>query len=603
MATGETSMMADSLGTLVREHPRLFLSEGRLGDLKVLISTDAPLARYAQDVKARADAYLEARPLEHKLVGPRLLSVSREAVQRVYALGLAWRLTRQEKYAGALRETLLTVCSFQDWNPSHFLDTAEMSHAVGVGYDWLYGQLDEPTRKQIRLALIRLGLEEGIKVYDAGGWWAKSEFNWNQVCNGGMIIGALAIADTDPQYARKILPAATRSLPIALATYDPDGAWPEGPGYWGYATSYTAYGLAALESALRTDFGLSDHKGLADAGYFPLYTAGPTGLFFNYADAGERSALRAQSALYWLARRYGRPQLAAAQTRLLERTKAGPMDFIWYVPTTRADLPQLELDRLFRGPVEVAVFRSGWDDDQALFLSVKAGYNSVNHGHLDLGTFELDALGQRWARDLGSDDYNLPGYWDGKQGRQRWTYYRLGSFSHNVVLIDGQQQVVAGRSRFLGFHSADQPCAVLDLTSAYGTTVTRAHRGVAMVAGRKAVMVQDELDLVGKHDVAWGMTTDATIACDGPGAELKLGGRKLTARILSPVGAAFSVESAEQRPPEKANTGVSRLMIRLPGRDGSLRILVLLSPVWPDGGEAGVPVPVPLDRWIGQVTQ
>ena len=25
----------------------------------------------------------------------------------------------------------------------------------------------------------------------------------------------------------------------------------------------------------------------------------------------------------------------------------------------------------------------------------------------------MDALGQRWARDLGSDDYNLPGYFGG----------------------------------------------------------------------------------------------------------------------------------------------------------------------------------------------
>jgi hypothetical protein len=590
-------MPADNLDMLVRGHPRLLLSQPRLEDLKRLMATDTTLARYARDVTARADGYVEAKALEHKLVGPRLLSVSREAVQRVYALGLAWRLTGEEKYAKALRENLLTVCSFPDWNPSHFLDTAEMSHAVGVGYDWLYGELDEPTRAQIRAALIRRGLEEGIEVYDGRGWWAKSEFNWNQVCNGGMLAGALAIADTEPQYARKILSAAVGSLPIALATYDPDGAWGEGPGYWAYATSYTAYGLAALESALGTDFGVSDRKGMANAGYFPLYMAGPTGLFVNFADVGERSVLRPQPALYWLAQRYHEPQLAAAQTRLLERAKASPVDFIWYVPTGKADVPELELDKVFRGPVEVAVFRSAWDDDQALFLSVKAGYNSVNHGHLDLGTFELDALGQRWARDLGSDDYNLPGYWDGKEGGQRWTYYRLGSFSHNIVLMDDQQQLVAGKSQIVQFQSGDQPCAVLDLTSAYGKAVTHTRRGVAMVAGRKAVLVQDELDLIGQHDVAWGMTTDATIVCDGPTAKLKLGGKTLIAQIISPIGATFSVESAEQRPPEKANKGVKRLMIRLPGQSGSLRIVVWLSPVWPNDGEAKVPTAIPLDRW------
>ena len=40
-------------------------------------------------------------------------------------------------------------------------------------------------------------------------------------------------------------------------------------------------------------------------------------------------------------------------------------------------------------------------DAEALFIGFKAGDNRVNHSHLDLGTFVLDALGQRWAIDLG----------------------------------------------------------------------------------------------------------------------------------------------------------------------------------------------------------
>ena len=88
--------------------------------------------------------------------------------------------------------------------------------------------------------------------------------------------------------------------------------------------------------------------------------------------------------------------------------------------------------------------RSAWDDPNALFAGIKAGYNQVNHGHLDLGNFELDALGVRWARDLGSENYNLPGYWEGKRGGQRWSYYRLGSASHNVVMLGGQHQDAAG---------------------------------------------------------------------------------------------------------------------------------------------------------------
>jgi hypothetical protein len=247
--------------------------------------------------------------------------------------------------------------------------------------------------------------------------------------------------------------------------------------------------------------------------------------------------------------------------------------------------------------VELAVFRSAWDDPNALFVSIKAGYNSVNLGHLDLGTFELDALGKRWARDLGSDDYNLPGYWDGKQGGKRWTYYRLGSFSHNVALIDGQQQLVAGKADLVKFHEGNAPCAIVDLSSAYGQAVKTARRGVTLAGNRRAVLVQDDLELVGKHDVAWGMTTDATIATEGATATLKLGDAALVARILSPAGASFRVESAEQEAPQKTNKGVSRLTIRLADQSGPLRIAVLLSPVWPDGSEVKCAGVLPLDQW------
>ena len=31
---------------------------------------------------------------------------------------------------------MLTAARFEDWNPSHFLDVAEMTFALAIGYDW-----------------------------------------------------------------------------------------------------------------------------------------------------------------------------------------------------------------------------------------------------------------------------------------------------------------------------------------------------------------------------------------------------------------------------------------------------------------------------------
>jgi hypothetical protein len=249
--------------------------------------------------------------------------------------------------------------------------------------------------------------------------------------------------------------------------------------------------------------------------------------------------------------------------------------------------------------VEVAVFRSAFEDPQALFVGIKGGYNQVNHGHLDLGSFELDASGVRWARDLGSENYNLPGYWDGKKGGRRWTYFRLGSLSHNVCLLDGEVQDPLGEAKIIHFASRiDGGSAVVDLSSAYRSKAKSAFRGLALLNQRQAVLVQDEFEIGIPCEVAWGMTTDAKIR-ESPGsvALLSQKGKLLKAFILSPEGAVFSVESAEQKPPQKRNTGVSRLMIRMKNQQDLVRIAVLLAPVDQENQSVDLPRLSPLAEW------
>ena len=598
-ADGALPADASVLSTLDAAHPRLMLKDKDLGRLKACHSEDPALQKCWRDTLEDAEGCLKRSPLVYRKVGPRLLSVSRDCLRRIYALALAYRWTGQEKYAAQAKGNLLEVCAFKDWNPSHFLDTAEMSHAVGIGYDWLFDYLDDDTRGRIQAALIEKGLKPGLEVYEKDGWWAKSEHNWNQVCNGGMLVGALAIAETDPGYAERIVPAAVRSLPRALKSYGPDGAWGEGPGYWSYATHYTAYALTALETALGKTFGLLDIDGLSKAGDFPIYTMGPTGLYLNLADVGERSARRPMSCMFWLARTFHNPLYAYCEHEQIESRSANATHLVWYTARPSPKAARKPLDHFFDGPVQVAVFRSAWDDPEALFVGVKAGYNQVNHGHLDLGNFELDALGVRWARDLGSDNYNLPGYWDRKRGGRRWSYYRLNSASHNVPMLGGEHQDALAKSHFTETQlNGARPCAVVELTEAYEKFVNSVFRGVAMVQGRRAVLVQDEFEITTPCEVAWGMTTDARIDIeDGSRAVLQSKGKELIVHLLSPAGAAFTAESAEQERPQRTNAGVRRLMVRLPQARGNVRVAVLLSPVWADGDGVRTAEIKPVKSW------
>ncbi len=79
-----------------------------------------------------ADRCLTAKLPEHVMPdGLRLLDTSRRMVQHSYTLAMAYRLHGDRRYVDRLWQELQTVAGFPDFNPRHFLDTAEMTHAPG----------------------------------------------------------------------------------------------------------------------------------------------------------------------------------------------------------------------------------------------------------------------------------------------------------------------------------------------------------------------------------------------------------------------------------------------------------------------------------------
>ena len=202
------------------------------------------------------------------------------------------------------------------------------------------------------------------------------------------------------------------------------------------------------------------------------------------------------------------------------------------------------------GPNPVGVFRSSWTDSNALFLAFKGGAASNNHGHMDAGSFVLDADGVRWACDLGAQEYlsveskgwNL---WDGAQGGDRWRIYRLNNFSHNTLTLGGKLHQVAGHARITSFatHSA-----TVDLTPVFAGQARSVVRRFT-VGENKTVQVRDEI-AGAKPDltVRWQMMTHAEIQTQGGQATLRQDGKVLVAKILSPASAHFEAVSAQ--PPD-----------------------------------------------------
>jgi Heparinase II/III-like protein len=281
---------------------------------------------------------------------------------------------------------------------------------------------------------------------------------------------------------------------------------------------------------------------------------------------------------------YGQNSVSNYLHDLIKTTNATarPFHVVWYRPAT-SQIDNRPLDYFLRGDFnELVLMRSSWSDPNALWVGVKSGVNSSNHSHLDLGNFELDAGGVRWARDFGVDDYNLPGYWNMGVNGQRWTYYRLNSLSHNICVLGNKNQYEIAMARFTQTDlNTLTPSATIDLTQAYEAFSSKSSRKVSMIEGRKAVQIEDNFTLTKPTEIAWGMTTAQIIDIKKGGKAILLnstGSRSLEAQILAPAGAEFSEESAERKAPEKLNTGNRRLMIRLPNQTGTVKIVVKFTP-------------------------
>jgi hypothetical protein len=94
-----------------------------------------------QAIVDECDKIIPLPPIERIQIGRRLLDKSREALRRIFYLSYAYRTTGEVKYAERAEKEMVYIAGFSDWNPSHFLDVAEMTMAMAIGYDWLFDQL------------------------------------------------------------------------------------------------------------------------------------------------------------------------------------------------------------------------------------------------------------------------------------------------------------------------------------------------------------------------------------------------------------------------------------------------------------------------------
>lgn len=527
-------------------HPRILLLSGEEQAIKRSIA-DNPVWRKMHEAILRAsDTIIGLPTLERKLIGRRLLSKGRECVRRIFYLSYAYRMTGGEKYLLRAEKEMLAISQFSDWNPSHFLDVAEMTMGLSIGYDWLYDKLSPGSKEIIREAILKKGLEPSFDTrYN---WFLQATHNWNQVCNAGMTYGSLAIAEDHTDTSKQIIERALNTISLPMGDYKPDGGYPEGYSYWNYGTSFNVMFLSAIEKAFGSDFGLLKIPGFLKTGSFIENMTGPTNTSFNWSDCGP--GINLSPAMFWFAERNHDPSLLWVEKKFLDKSdyrslsweRLLPAAIIWGkdIPLNKIEAPTSKV-WVSQGPSPVALMRTSWSDPNAIYLGFKAGSPSVNHAHMDIGSFIMEWGGVRWASDLGSQEYeSLESkgiqVFGRTQDAQRWSIFRMNNFSHNTLTVDGKLQLVKGDAK-IDRHSdkAGFNYAISDLSTVYEDQVKRITRGVGIV-DNSYVVIRDELTALDKPaTIRWTMLTAADVEIKNDNiAILKKDGKELTLLVDEP---------------------------------------------------------------------
>lgn len=524
------------------DHPRILLREGEEQSIKERIAESETWARLHQAILDESEQILKLEPQDRIQIGRRLLSVSREYLRRIFYLSYAYRMTGDPRFAQHAETHMLKSAGFTDWNPTHFLDVGEMTMALAIGYDWLYDELSEASRQTIREAIVKKGIEPSF--IDEYNWFLTRSHNWNQVCNAGMAYGAMAIMEDYPELADSIINRAFNTIPLAMKDYGPDGAYPEGYGYWGYGSSFNVLFLSAMEAYFGDDRGLSEAPGFMISGEFMKHMMLPSQKCYNWGDCGRSGSL--QPAMFWFAEKNDDPSLLWMENRFLQtddhsqftRGRYLPATLIWGKDISLEEISEPEsLTYFAKGKMPLFLARTSWSDPDAIYLGFKGGSADVNHAHMDVGSFVMEADGVRWAMDFGSQNYESleskgMSIFGRTQDAVRWTIFRLNNYSHSTLTFDDSLQRMTGHAE-IEKHGDDQDFmfAVSDISTMYEGQVKKAVRGAAIVK-QSYLVVRDEIETSGKTTkVRWNMPTPANVKLSSNGAVLKKDGKTLHLKV------------------------------------------------------------------------
>jgi len=426
-------------------HPRLFLSAQRIEEIRRKIESDPYYAWMMDKVRHVADVAVRVGPpqySENRGWASEEQTWQRQTGNLIAYLAFCYAISGDQKYLDATIAFIRRSMEYASWGRGAFagsdLATGHQIFGIALAYDWLYHDLDEQMRRQMRELLLQRG-RYMFDLFATGRIFWHDEYlqNHQWVNMTALTTAGLALYDeVDGLDAWILLPL--EKIKVTMSSLGPDGASHEGVSYWSYGTEYLMKFMDLARDLLGVDF-YRGNAWFANTAYYRLYSNLPIrrisrwGIMLSFGDSGRRDTYGPDYHLRKLAREYriGHAQWLADQLDKANLTtrKASWLNLLWYDPTVEPTPPDdLPTFKHFQD-MGLVFMRSDWSGDETLSI-FKCGPHLGHHG---VRKFSYDPGGSHAHPDAGTLQIYAHGEWllidDG------YTY--KDTKLQNTVLIDG----------------------------------------------------------------------------------------------------------------------------------------------------------------------
>ncbi len=499
-------------------HPRLIVNKNGFNALKNMYNSDKSYKSTADKIIAQADLFMQ-QPLTYNYDDNlRTLSTANSAKDRMLCYGFAYRITGDTKYAEAAYSDILSLSEFPDFNTSHIIDTATYTFASAIAYDWLYDGFTDEQRKKAEMLCRRCAddLSEGYyggivgtALRTTGGWSAfKEGSNYNSIVNAGAICAAAALLDTDTEKYSEIISLGLRGIEYSLMNFAPMGGWDESVGYWNYVMEFLLYALKTVDTSFGTMYNLDAAMGLSDTLKFAEGCIGVDGIY-NFHD-GASGNFNSLSSFLCLDDIFKDEYAAALRLHDLNYSLAEPgiFDVLFYKKSEA--LPDKNTSCYIKGTELFSVSDKSKTCGGNFYFAAHFGTTSGYHQHSDCGSFVLDINGERFAEDLGGDNYSL----QNESGYSQSMLYRYREEGHNMMVINPSYDLSLNQNAFIEAesvkHNENYDYIICNMDDAYNDA-DKMKLGYYVDKNNRYVLMRNEFHCSERSDVYWFMHTKAEI--------------------------------------------------------------------------------------------